>query len=93
MFLEKYSYHGKTLDVLVFHLETERIRKTVSQDKNVISLLLIHLKELEAESDFKCIEVCLEQSGRKEFDIFSETNDFIQAARQEGEATVLLMDK
>ena len=51
------------------------------------------MKEFEAESDFKCIEVCLEQSGRKEFDIFSETNDFIQAARQESEATVLLMDK
>ena len=30
VFLEKYSYQGQTLDVLVFHQETEKIGQTVS---------------------------------------------------------------
>ena len=30
VFLEKYSYHGQTLDVLVFHQETEKISQNVS---------------------------------------------------------------
>ena len=30
IFLEKYSYQGQTLDVLVFHQEAEKISQTVS---------------------------------------------------------------
>ena len=41
----------------------------------------------------KCLEVDLDKNEKTDASTFSEVNDFIHEARQEVDATVLLLDK